>query len=50
MSDDTQAAPESQSPELQREQRRLARLRLVTPLWPPPERFDDPDPDPREAA
>jgi hypothetical protein len=50
MSHDNQAPPEPQSPELEREKRRLERLRLVTQLWPPPERFDDPDPEPREAA
>ena len=50
MSDESQTPPESSTPELDREQRRLERLRLVTELWPPPDRFDDPDPGPQEAA
>ena len=36
--------------ELEREERRLERLRLVTQLWPPADRFDDPDPGPDQAA
>jgi len=50
VSDESQTPPESSTPELDREQRRLERLRLVTELWPPPDRFDDPDPGPQEAA
>ena len=36
--------------ELEREERRLERLRLVTSSWPMPSRFTDFEPDPREAA
>ena len=36
--------------ELEREERRLERLRLVTSSWPVPSRFTDFEPDPREAA
>jgi hypothetical protein len=49
MSDDQQTTQDLQSPELDREGRRLQRLRLVSQVSAPPERFDD-DPDPREAA
>jgi hypothetical protein len=48
MSDDQQQTAE-EAPELEREGRRLQRLRLVSQLSAPPERFDD-DPDPQEAA
>jgi hypothetical protein len=48
MSDDQQQTTE-EAPELEREERRLQRLRLVSQLSTPAERFDD-DPDPREAA
>ena len=48
MSDDQQQTTE-QAPELEREGRRLQRLRLVSQLSTPTERFDD-DPDPQEAA
>jgi hypothetical protein len=37
------------SNELEREERRLERLRLAVSHWPTPNRFDF-DPDPREAA
>jgi len=50
VSDESQTPAESSGPELDREQRRLERLRLVNELWPPPDRFDDPDPPPQEAA
>jgi hypothetical protein len=50
VSDDAQTPAESSGPELDREQRRLERLRLVNELWPPRDRFDDPDPPPQEAA
>jgi hypothetical protein len=48
MSDDQQQTTDD-APELEREGRRLQRLRLVSQLSAPAERFDD-DPDPREAA
>ena len=50
MSDEQQTPQESPAPELDREERRLARLRLVTDLWQPADRFDDPDPEPDQAA
>ena len=50
MSDEPQRPNETQPSELQREERRLERLRLVTELWPAPVRFDDPDSDPDRAA
>jgi len=50
VSDESQTPAESSGPELDREQRRLERLRLVNELWPPPDRFDDPDRPPQEAA
>ncbi len=45
MSDEQQTQDE-QIPELEREERRLERLRLVADLWPPPEHFDDDSPPP----
>jgi hypothetical protein len=48
MSDEPQT-PEPQATELEREERRLERLRLVSNLWPPIESYDD-DPDPKAAA
>jgi hypothetical protein len=50
MSDERETPSETPSPELDREQRRLERLRLVNELWPPPDRFEGPDPTPPEAA
>jgi len=50
VSDESDTPSESSTPELDREQRRLERLRLVNELWPPPDRFEDPDPAPPEAA
>jgi hypothetical protein len=50
VSDESDTQSESSTPELDREQRRLERLRLVNELWPPPDRFEDPDPAPPEAA
>jgi hypothetical protein len=50
MSDESQAPSESTTPQVDREQRRLERLRLVNELWPLPDRPDDPDPAPQEAA
>ena len=41
---------DSLPPELEREERRLERLRLVSNLWPPADRFDDPEPTPEQAA
>jgi hypothetical protein len=34
---------EEESPELERERRRLERLRLVVAVWPSPGRFEDDD-------
>lgn len=48
MSDDQQQ-PAEEAPQVEREERRLQRLRLVWQLSTVAERFDD-DPDPREAA
>lgn len=54
MSDDVQPAQESPSRELEREERRLIRLRRVIELHPQAESADDTigdfDPDPKEAA
>lgn len=50
MSDEPQTPQEAQAPELEREERRLERLRLVTQLWTPPDQFDDPDSGPDQAA
>jgi hypothetical protein len=50
MSDDPTTTEESKSPELEREERRLERLRLVAHVWAPDERYDDPDPDSPPAA
>jgi hypothetical protein len=50
MADEPETRDEAPAPELEREQRRLERLRLVNELWPPPDRFEDPDPAPPEAA
>ena len=47
MSEDQTQEP--QPNELEREERRLERLRLVATAWPPPESFDD-DFEPRPAA
>ena len=48
MSEDQQQTAE-EAPELEREGRRLQRLRLVSQLSAPAERFDE-DPEPQEAA
>jgi hypothetical protein len=50
MSEEPQTPQDGKSPELDREERRLERLRLVSHVWAPPERYDDPDPDPPAAA
>ncbi len=47
MSDETQKTVEPPAPQLEREERRLERLRLVTQ---PPEQPWEDDPDPLEAA
>ena len=41
---------EPQPSELEREERRLERLRLVATAWPPPSSFEDDDFDPPSAA
>ena len=49
MSDD-QTTQEPGPTELEREQRRLERLRLVTDRWPVVDRYEDDDPGPQQAA
>jgi hypothetical protein len=49
MSDETENTQQQQPSELDREERRLERLRLVANAWPPPEHFDD-EPSPQTAA
>jgi hypothetical protein len=49
MSDEQQTAHDDRASELEREERRLARLRLVPMPWPVPERLDE-EPEPRSAA
>ncbi len=44
-----QQTTEQQASELEREERRLERLRLVVNSWPPTEHFDDDEP-PQTAA
>jgi hypothetical protein len=46
---DEQQTTEQQQSELEREERRLERLRLVVTSWPPQEHFDD-DVPPQTAA
>ena len=41
-----QQTTEQQASELEREERRLERLRLVATAWPPAERFEDEDDGP----
>ena len=48
MSDDQQTT-EKQMSELEREERRLERLRLVSPIWPVPDRFEEDDEGPAAA-
>jgi hypothetical protein len=50
MSDELQTPDDSPAPELEREQRRLERVRVISQLRPVPDRADDPDPTPQEAA
>jgi hypothetical protein len=50
MNDEPQTPETSPGPELEREERRLERLRLVTQVWPLTDRFDDPDPGPPQEA
>jgi hypothetical protein len=50
MSEDPTTTEKAKSPELEREERRLERLRLVAHVWAPDERYDDPDPDSPPAA
>jgi hypothetical protein len=46
---DEQQTTEKQMSELEREERRLERLRLVTHLWPLPDRLEDDDEGPTAA-
>jgi hypothetical protein len=50
MSEDPTTTEQAKSPELEREERRLERLRLVANVWAPDERYDDDDPDPDPPA
>jgi hypothetical protein len=50
MSDDTQQTTQPQLPEVEREERRLERLRLVSQLSVMPRAFDDDDSEPPKAA
>jgi hypothetical protein len=49
MSDDEQTTPAPQPSELEREERRLEKLRLLPQPWPVPRVFSS-EPDPEEAA
>jgi hypothetical protein len=49
MNDEPEQTAEAQASELEREERRLERLRLITQLWAPKDYFDD-DSDPKAAA
>ena len=49
MDDDEQTLPVPQLSELEREERRLERLRLLPQPWPIPKTFDN-EPDPKKAA
>jgi DNA polymerase sigma len=50
MSNDSHQTADPQASELEREERRLERLRLVvSQVWPSAEPYDD-DPDPKAAA
>jgi hypothetical protein len=44
-----QQSTEQQASELEREERRLERLRLVVSSWPPADRFEDDDDGPAAA-
>ena len=46
---DEQQTTEQQLSEVEREERRLERLRLVTQLWPLPSRFEDDEEGPAAA-
>jgi hypothetical protein len=51
MSDEQQQPEPAQVTELQREERRLERLRLVSSQsWPTPTRFEEPESEPDRAA
>ena len=47
---DEQHTQDTQPSELEREERRLERLRLVATAWPTPDHYYDEDPEPRPAA
>jgi hypothetical protein len=47
---DEQQTQEQHPSELEREERRLERLRLVATAWPAPDHYYDEDPEPRPAA
>jgi hypothetical protein len=50
MNDESQTPDPSPGPELEREERRLERLRLVTQVRPLTDRFGDSDPEPPQEA
>lgn len=45
-----QQTPDTQPSELEREERRLERLRLVATAWPAPDQYYEEPPEPRPAA
>ena len=47
---DEQQTQEQHPSELEREERRLERLRLVATGWPAPDHYYDDDPEPKPAA
>ena len=50
VADDDEEPRERRPSELEREERRLERLRLIAAPWPTPNPFDEFEPDPQEAA
>jgi hypothetical protein len=50
MSEESERIDELQASELEREERRLERLRLIVNAWSVPGHVDDVDPGPKEAA
>ncbi len=50
VSEEPERADDLQTSELEREERRLERLRLIVNAWSAPGGVEDVDPDPKEAA
>jgi hypothetical protein len=50
MSENTEPEENAPASELEREERRLERLRLVVNTWPTPNRAEEFEPGPQEAA